>query len=186
MNGAEKDNSKIGNRKSKMSLTTQRALYAEWGEFSRNNAGPEGLTERDWRLYWTNGRLAARGQRSVESWTDLSERNARYLLKVLREETGEGPAYRAELICRMARAVWSDEVCLSAVTMRSFDRFGVTDLRDLSPADAHALMEELLSRIARKEIAMADDDASEGAVLEHKIEEVRNRFAPQRRKGSGQ
>jgi hypothetical protein len=153
--------STIGNRQSEIELSTLRGLHAEWREFSRNHGGPEGLTERDWRLYWTNGRLAARRQRSVTSWSELTQGQAKYLRRLLQEENGSGPAYRAAKIGRMAAELWGAD-WNKFLSIRLGERFRVGSPEDLSPRDARAMMEELESRIARR-------DGVE-------IEEVRKRF----------
>jgi hypothetical protein len=59
---------------------------------------------------------------------------------------------------------------------RMRDRYQEGDPIGLTPGEAHAFIEELLSRIARKEIAAAGDDVNE-ETLDHESEEVRERFS---------
>jgi hypothetical protein len=149
-----------------------RALHAEWRRFSPNLMGPEELDERGLRLWWTNGQLRSRKSR-IESWNDLTASQARRLLKIMREETGWAAEYRAELIRRIACEL--AEPGDPTGEIRAHTRFGVSRLRSLAPADAHALIEELLSRLARKEIAMAGAEVR-WDLVEARIEELRRRF----------
>lgn len=125
--------------------------------------------DRGFRLTWTNqvlGRTtpdsppqprrgsAERGV--VASWNDLSENQARYLLRKMREESGDGAAYRARLIVFAARDLFGAEwdQLLSA---RLEDRWHVFTPDKLTPAQAHAEIEELLSRIARRDDVPIDE-----------------------------
>jgi hypothetical protein len=172
------------------------ALHAEWRKFSLNLAGPEELDERGLRLWWATeelrkyyrakgGRFARIDGRTVfikcddivvSSWKGLNKFEARYLVKVMREETGEAAAYRAGLIERIARELWGDGRWGSELIARLHDRFPqVPSPKSLDPSQAHALIEELLSRLARKEIAMAGGEVRWDAV-EAKIEQLREKF----------
>ena len=172
-------------------------LFAEWRGYSAGLAGPEELTDDELRIWWANEQLrklyAKQGGRwaridgknvfikcddkMISSWKDLNEYELRHLPKVIREETGEAAAYRADLIERIARELAEPGDATGQIRCQT--RFGVSDLRKLAPADAHALIEELLSRLARKELAMAGREVRWEAV-EARIEELRARFQKQK------
>lgn len=153
-------------------------MFAEWAKLSPNlDFEPmEGESAKDaekrLRMAWTNAALRTKADPSpagrdqddggLTSWSQLGEAEGRYLLKRMREESGDGPAYRAMLIARMAQdlfgAAW-DRLLQDRLRAR-FMKFKADDL---TPAEAHAEMEELLSRIARR-------DGIE-------IEEARSRFS---------
>jgi hypothetical protein len=197
-----------------LSGKTRAALFAEWKRFSANIVGPEELDDRGLRLWWTNQQLntfyAKHGGRFVtidrrrvfipcdrivvNSWSSLRAFEVHYLLWIMREESGDGPAYRAELIERIARDLWGPDAWRPFLIDRLMDRFGIVGalreapsravleppLQDLAPDQAHALIEELLSRLARKQIALAGD-TPEPEVVEHKIEGLRKTYS---RKGA--
>lgn len=155
MHGKHFDHPWYEKRRDKGILTkaTRNAMFAEWKKLSPG-VDFEG-TEREARIWWANERLAAAHRRDAEgadlkSWSELKEGEARFLLKKMREESGDGPAYRAQLIARMAQelfgAAWDR---LLADRLRA--RFQKYRAEDLTPAEAHAEMEELLSRIARRD-----------------------------------
>ena len=138
-----------------------RPLYAEWKKLSPNLTAPdEEMSERDLRMWWTNQRLA-NGELRIASWNDLKPGQARFLLRCMREESGDGPAWRAQMIGRLAQelfgAAWD-----RLIKDRLIARFQIYRLEDLTPRQGHEFMEELLSRIARR-------DGKE-------IEEVRGKF----------
>jgi hypothetical protein len=148
-----------------------RALHAEWRKLSPNltieplDGETPAQAERRVRLAWTNQHLHPkrldRGRADIASWNELSQNEARFLLKKMREESGDGPAYRATLIARLAVELfglgWD---CILA--QRLSQRFRVFRPQLLEPHQAHEMIEELLSRIARRD--------------EVEIEEVRARF----------
>jgi hypothetical protein len=144
-----------------------RALHAEWHKFFEAHPPPTEMDERAWRLAWTNKELRHKQQRLIESWNQLSPGQMRYLLKGLREASGDGANYRAVLIARLAceffGPTWDRDLAEDLER-----RWRVRDPRRLTPAQAHAEIEELLSRIARRDAVG--------------IEEVRNRFSPPRHK----
>jgi hypothetical protein len=110
--------------------------------------------ERRVRLEWTNRRLRERhlnqGLAEVYSWNELKEAEALCLLRAVREESGDGPAYRAQLFARIAAELWNTD-CQSFLAERLRDRFQTSDPEMLAPCEAHEFIEELLSRLARKE-----------------------------------
>jgi hypothetical protein len=154
-----------------------KALHAEWRKMSPNVEfrveGRElkpGEEERLARLAWTNSALVTRHSSLVTSWSQLTQGQAKYLLKKMREESGDGPAYRATLIARLAVELWGvggqgpgvgdwDAI----LRERLVQRFRVSRPEDLAPGEAHAMMEELQRRIAERDGV--------------DIEEVRARFA---------
>lgn len=148
-----------------------RALHAEWRKLSPNLAiePRDGETpkaaERRVRLAWTNEQLKSR-KLKVESWNELTQNEARFLLKIMREESGDGPAYRATLIARLAVELFGADWD-AILRERLGDRFQLSTLNSLTAAQAHSMIEELLSRLARR-------DGVE-------IEEVRARFARRRK-----
>jgi len=148
-----------------------KALHAEWRKLSPNLALEplEGETpkaaERRVRLAWTKEKLKGRKSK-VESWNELTQNEARFLLKKMREESGDGPAYRATLIARLAVELFGSDWD-AILRARLIQRFRVPSPESLAPNEAHAEIEELVSRIARR-------DGVE-------IEEVRARLAPRRK-----
>ena len=152
---SEKKNSQlaIGNRQSAM----LRPLYAEWHKLSPGIAGPEGLDERELRIYWTNSRLGQKHGRSVLSWKDLTPGQARFLLKRMREESGDAARYRAMKIAQMACELWGGQEWDDCLRGRLGQRYHLRDPRDLLPDQAHELIEELLSRIARRDGVEIED-----------------------------
>jgi hypothetical protein len=144
-----------------MKPETLRGLHAEWRKLSPS-LGSE-LPEREARLAWTNEKLQwAPGKGPViTSWSGLTEGQARRLLKIMREESGDGPEYRATLIatlaCEFFGAEWDRYLREDLIK-----RFHTSYPQSLTPAEAHAEIEELVSRIARR--------------VGVEIEEVRARF----------
>jgi hypothetical protein len=152
---------------------TLRALWGEWRKVSQDLVQEDTLTEDELRHQWTNSHLP--GLKS-SSWKLLSERQAKQLLRAMREATGSGPAYRAALIERIATALWGANTWASELQTRVWGKHEISDLLDLTQAQAHALMEELLSRLARKDVVMAGDEPGP-EILAHKIEELRKQFS---------
>jgi len=158
-----------------------RALHAEWRKMSPNLAiePMEGeapaQAERRVRIEWSRRVLHAKrldsGLRDIESWNDLKPGEAKRLLKVMREESGDGPAYRGMLIARLAVELFGSD-WNEVLRERLLQRFRAPSPQHLTPSEAHAEIEELLSRIARR-------DGSE-------IEEVRARFARKKAEGGRQ
>jgi hypothetical protein len=86
----------------------------------------------------------------------------------MKERSGSNAAYRAQLIARLAVELFgSDWDAILRERLRERFRLSTVDCRLLTPAQSHAEIEELLSRIARR-------DGVE-------IEEVRGRFARSRK-----
>lgn len=141
----------------KLRASTLRALHAEWRKFSPSFASE--LPEREARLEWTNRTINQRSrskaerasiQIQVSSWNDLSEGQGKYLLRRMRAESGDAAAWRANLIARLAVELWGpdwDEF----LHQRLRDRFRVGRPGDLSPRDGRAMVEELASRVARRD-----------------------------------
>ena len=130
----------------------RRALFAEWKKVSVSLAG-EG-TEREARLAWSNRllhpkRIDAR-KSDITSWSELTMGEARYLLRQAREQSGDGPAYRAGLIARLAVELFGADWD-AMLRARLLDRFRVPNPQRLLPNEARAEIEELLSRIARRD-----------------------------------
>ena len=146
-------------------------LFAEWRKLSPNLAIEplEGETpaqaERRVRLAWTSDQLKSR-KLKVETWNELSQNEARFLLKKMREESGDGPAYRTTLIARLAVELFGSDWD-AILGHRLCERFRVFRPQLLEPHQAHEMIEELLSRIARRDGV--------------DIEEVRARFARSRK-----
>lgn len=146
--------------KGRLSGRTRAAMFAEWKKLSPNLEF-EG-TEREARVWWTNETLkAGSGQSAVGSWGELTEAEGRFLLKKMREQSGDGPAYRAELIARLACELFGTDWD-ETLAARLKKRYGLVKAENLSPRQAHEVIEEFISRIARQ-------DGLE-------IEEVRGRF----------
>jgi hypothetical protein len=161
--------------------------------------------ERRLRIEWTNEQLrqfyAKKGGRFtringrtvfiecdgalVSSWNSLREPEIRYLGRCMRELTGDGTAYRAGKVRQIARALWGPDAWEPFLIQRLADRYGVAidsrrpEPESLTPRQAHELIEELLSRLARKEVAMAGDESTP-EIDEHKLEEVRRRYRSRR------
>jgi len=155
-----------------------KALHAEWRKLSPNlSIEPErgetpAQAERRVRLIWTNERLGRgagrpalrRAQQAapLQSWNDLSQSEARRLLKIMREESGDGAAYRGQLIARLAVELWGGSSGSTGgwdafLRERLRERFRLSTLDSLTPAQAHELIEELLSRIARRDGVEIED-----------------------------
>jgi hypothetical protein len=156
-----------------MKVETLRALHAEWRKVSpglsyQPSAVSAQEAERETRLWWTNEQFhrgGSRTARTITSWNELKPGEAKFLLKLMREESGDGSAYRAMLIAKLAvdlfGADW-DHILRD----RLMQRFRHPTPHTLLPSEAHAEIEELLSRIARR------DGVG--------VEEVRKSFSPQR------
>jgi hypothetical protein len=134
-------------------------MFAEWRKLSPGLAF-EG-TEREARLEYARAHIQrfARSGAAPASWSDLTEREAQHLLKSMREESGDGPAYRARLIARLGQELFGapwDRLLADRVAAR----FRVHRLEDLTPRQAHEFIEELLSRIARRDAISIEDARS--------------------------
>jgi hypothetical protein len=149
-------------RRAKIALWQHRALRAEWAKFS-----PQLLwecTEDEARHRWSSEVL----HRPVSSWATLTYGEANRLLRALKEASGSNAAYRAQLIARLAVELFGSDWD-AILRERLFQRFQVASPESLAPNQAHAEIEELVSRIARR-------DGVE-------IEQVRARFRTARPKG---
>src|SRR5690348_1955896 len=137
-------------------------MFAEWSKLSPNldidpldHFSEEGIVqafgrldmEKAARIVWTCQALQ-RPVLWVCTWNKLSESQGRFLLKKMREESGDGPAYRAQLIAKLAQelfgAPWD-----RMLGDRLRARFRKSKAADLTPREAHSEIEELLSRVAR-------------------------------------
>lgn len=158
-----------------------RALHAEWRKLSPNLASEplEGETpaqaERRVRLAWTNQTLKGRSQKSgvrsrnetrvrslesrvscpesripISSWSHLTIGEAKYLLRKMREESGSNAAWRALKLAEIAAELFGPD-WQGILRERLVQRFRVPSPESLAPNEAHAEIEELLSRIARRD-----------------------------------
>ncbi len=129
-----------------------RALHAEWRKLSPNLAAPsEEMTERELRIWWTNEKLGAVNSESrIASWGELKPGEAKFLIKCMREESGDGPAYRARMIAQLAQELFGApwDRMLSDRLRARFQKYRADEL---TPREAHSEIEELLSRIARRD-----------------------------------
>jgi hypothetical protein len=98
----------------------------------------------------------------------LTYGEANRLLRALKEASGSNAAYRAQLIARLAVELFGSDWD-AILRERLFQRFQVASPESLAPNQAHAEIEELVSRIARR-------DGVE-------IEQVRARFRGARPEG---
>ena len=135
-----------------------RGLHAEWRKLSPGLQGSDQGqvtsgkqdAERGLRLNWTNQTLATRHLPLITSWSCLTTGQAKFLLKQMREESGDGPTYRALLMARLAARLWPGNWD-ALLADRLGVRYRTSRAADLSPAQAHEMIEELLSRVARAE-----------------------------------
>jgi hypothetical protein len=165
---AETGNLKLETRRSpRLAARTLRALHAEWRKLSPNlEIEPlEGETpkdaERRVRIEWSNRQIVRSRDRQIESWSQLTTGQAKFLLKRMKEESGSGPAFRAQFIAELAIRLWgSDWDAFLGERLR--ERFRVSRAQDLAPRDARAMIEEFKSRIERgKEEPVAQTSAIE-------------------------
>jgi hypothetical protein len=135
---------------------TMKALFAEWRKISPSLGWS--CSEREARLRYASEAL----HREVCSWSDLKRGEQKALLRRMREASGSDAEYRAMLIARLAMelfgAAW-ERLLAERLKMR----FQIGDVSLLTPIQAHAEIEELMSRIARRDGA--------------EIEAVRARFS---------
>jgi hypothetical protein len=131
-------------RQRRIALWQHRALRAEWAKFS-----PQLLwegSEDEARHRWSSEVL----HRPVTTWATLTTNEANRLLRVLKESSGSNAAYRARFIARLAVELfgsdWDAILC-----ERLTQRFRTPNPQSLSPSEAHAEIEELLSRLARRD-----------------------------------
>jgi len=126
--------------------TMMRALFAEWRKVSPGLGWD--CDEREARLRYANETL--RNRRQITSWSQLTRGEQKALLRKMREDSGSVAEYRAILIGRLAAglfgAAW-ERLLVERLKMR----FQIGDLRSLTPSQAHAEIEELMSRIARRD-----------------------------------
>ena len=126
------------------------ALFAEWAKFSPTVDWE--CTEREARLRFASEVLVTRHSSPVASWNDLTAGQAKRLLREMKEISGSNAAYRAQIIARLAVELWGgDWDAFLRERLRERFRLSTTDCGLLTPAQAHELIEELLSRIARQE-----------------------------------
>jgi hypothetical protein len=150
-------------RESRRISARQRALrgcFAEWRNFSPQLDWE--CTDREARLRFANEVLATRHSSLVTSWGELTTGQAKRLQREMKERSGSNAAYRASLIARLAVELFGHD-WNNIVRERLGERFQLSTLNSLTAAQAHSMIEELLSRLARREGI--------------EIEEVRARFA---------
>ena len=119
-------------------------LFAEFKKLSPS-LGYEG-TEDEARHHWASEKL----KKEIKSWKELKSGEIRYLIKQAQEESGDGPAYRALLIARIAAELFGADWD-GILRERLMERFRLPTPEALLPAQAHAEIEELLSRMARRD-----------------------------------
>jgi hypothetical protein len=134
-----------------------KALHAEWRKMSPNVEfrveGRElkpGEEERLARLAWTNSALVTRHSSLVTSWSQLTQGQAKYLLKKMREESGSNAGWRALKLAEIAAELFGPD-WNQVLAERLSQRFRVSRPQDLTPREFWAEVEELLSRIARRD-----------------------------------
>lgn len=146
-----------------------KALHAEWRKFSPGLQGSdewqvtsdEPDPERALRLAWTNQVLQSKIQNlksKIESWSELTVGQARYLLKKMRAELGESPLndYIARAALRLFGSGWNE-----ALAERIGQRFHRgPEIQALEFWQKKALFEELVGRMARQD-QVAPTSASE-------------------------
>lgn len=96
------DISKALHGRGAIKLQTLKALHAEWRKMSPNLDSE--LPERDLRMQWTTDRL--RLAAPCGSWNNLSEGQARRLLRLMRLESGSAQAYLTLLVAEAAAELW--------------------------------------------------------------------------------
>jgi len=144
-----------------IALWQHRALRAEWAKFSPE-LGWE-CSEDEARHRWSSEVL----HRPVTTWATLTYGEANRLLHALKEASGSNAAWRALKLGELAAELFGGQ-WHAILRERLMQRFRVLSPESLAPNEAHAEIEELISRIARR-------DGVE-------IEEVRARHLTGRRK----
>ena len=145
-----------------IALWQHRALRAEWAKFSPE-LGWE-CSEDEARHRWSSEIL----HRPVTTWATLTYGEANRLLHALKEASGSNATYRAQMIARLAVELFGSDWD-AILRERLLQRFRVPSPESLAPHEAHAEIEELVSRVARR-------DGIE-------IEDVRARFRTARPEG---
>jgi len=148
------------------------ALMATWAKVSPNFdfEPPAGTSAKDAermaRLIYASRALKF----EVKTFNQLGYGQGKFLLRRMQEDSGDGPAYRAVLIGRIATELFGSN--WNHILMeRVQQRFGIhhssfpgplppsgtgagivhrSPLESLTPDQAHSLIEELLSRLARE------------------------------------
>ena len=141
----------------------QNPLRGLWAEFRKL---PAAMRTDAARYAWSSDQL----RRPVTTWKTLTAGEIKRLTRAAKEESGSGPGYRAVLIAKLACEFWGPQNwdgCLREDLQR---RWHTPYPQSLAPSEARATIEELVSRIARR------DGVS--------LEKVRTRFSPQRRGGA--
>lgn len=131
--------------------STRRALFAEWRKVAPELDYPSVETDDEARHIFTKGVLGA----AQDSWKRLTENQGKRLLKAMRERSGSAPNYRNLLIVKLAQDLFGpawDRLLVERLSVR----FKIRDLRELRPRDARAEIEELLSRISRRDGVSVD------------------------------
>ena len=127
-----------------IALWQHRALRAEWAKFSPE-LGWE-CSEDEARHRWSTEVL----HRPVTTWATLTYGEANRLLHALKEASGSNAAWRAlklgELAAELFGGKWD-----AILRERLMQRFRVLSPESLVPNEAHAEIEELVSRIARRD-----------------------------------
>ena len=157
MSAIENPKSKTGNRLG--------GLFAEFAKLWPS-LGYE-CSQREGRIKWANENLKGR-KTPIATWNDLKPGEIKALIRVAREASGDGPAYRATLIAQLACDFWGSN-WIDYLRADLAKRFPLTpNPQSLTPSQARAEIESLTSQIARR------DGVG--------VEDVRKRFSPQRRR----
>jgi len=138
-------------RAKRLPARVRNALFAEWAKFSPTLDWE--CSEREARIRFANEVLFRRAP--IKSWSDLTQGEAKRLLREMKERSGSNAAYRAQIIARLAARLWGSglgtPVWEEPLRERLRQRFRLSTLDSLTPSQAHEMIEELLSRIAREE-----------------------------------
>lgn len=160
----------------KLDARQRQILFGLWKEISPNFEfepdESEAQPERAARLRYANDKLGFH----VTSWNGLSRSAAGKLIAAMRADLGRRnlPSRAQKMILALAVELWPEHWD-AALRDRIGVRFRVGKVEDLTPSDAHALIDELLSRIARRDLQIAYGTASPR--LQEKIAELRERFS---------
>jgi len=125
-----------------IALWQHRALRAEWAKFSPE-LGWE-CSEDEARHRWSSEVL----HRPVTTWAMLTYGEANRLLHALKEASGSNAAWRALKLGELAAELFGGQ-WHAILRERLMQRFRVLSPESLVPNEAHAEIEELVSRIAR-------------------------------------
>ncbi len=153
----ETRNPAIGNRQSPIANSAKRralaGLFAEWRNYSASLDSE--LPERELRLEVANQVLrpqSALGKRpeAITSWSSLTVGELKRLRRWLSESSGSAADFRGALIGKFAVELWGADWS-ALLEARLEERFRTRRVLALSPVEARSMIEELVSRIARRD-----------------------------------